>query len=227
MTAKAATDGDLAAQTRMTVLRVLADMTGQAAATAVRRRIDRMRFFRLPEVAAGALLAQQRVGNRMSQGLEVLCVRRPGIAIDDLPGAVNDARSGVHQTVLHRLDHVRMTATAALPGVVEVAGKGDQPGVSERLFPGAGIAGVTACAGSGCKRMRGSKTGLLAGMAAQTAMHRWLGGDASGNTHCDIKQKTTKSHSGRVTDVLHDAEAPAKDRTGCRLLLANAHERAR
>jgi hypothetical protein len=220
----------------MFTLSLLAYMAGKTAATTIRGRIYCVCGFRLPKVTARALFAQQRIGNRIAQGLEALGVRRPGFAIDHLPRTVDNTRSCMHQAALHCVNHARMAGTATLPRIVQVARESDQTRMRECLFRAAGIAGMTARAGCGSKRVPGTEARLLAGVAADTAIAGLLrdtarrptrrsakrslrrntrsggrSGAGTGNLSddCHANKKTIKTHAVRVTDVLGGGIASA------------------
>ncbi len=64
--------GDVRRQSRVRVLGMLADVTGEATPAAATRNVDDVLRFRLAEVTARTLLAQHRIRDRVAEGLKVL-----------------------------------------------------------------------------------------------------------------------------------------------------------
>lgn len=158
VTAEAPRVRHIGCQCGVSAVRVVIDMTSEAAATTIPHDVQFMLRFFLSQVTTRALFPQQRVGNTVAQRLEVRRFFRTAGAVDQLPGYSNDAATGVHQVVAHGDDLVGVATAAGTHRGIQRARESDQSGVGAGLGIGGVVAGVTAYAVACRERMTGIET---------------------------------------------------------------------
>ena len=113
-------------QGRVCVFRVILDMTGQAATTAIPHYVVTVLGLRLTDVATGTLFAQHRVRNAVPERLQIVSALWPGRSIEYLPRNLNHTARHMHQVCCYRRDSFGVAVAAGTRGVVQFARKSDQ-----------------------------------------------------------------------------------------------------
>ena len=174
MAPEAAPVGHVGAERGMRRIRVLADMAGSAATTTIASDVQDPVRLRLAEVAAGTLFAEHRIRDGMPERLQVPGARSTGMAVDHGACRVDNAPTGVHQTVHDRVDAVTVTLATGLPRIGEIAGYCQQADVRIVLVWRGGVTCMTDCAARRCKTVTRREALLLARMTTDTGRSRRL-----------------------------------------------------
>lgn len=146
-------------------------MTGQTATAPVMRCIQSMKCFFLPQMATGALLAQQAVSRRMAQCCQ-LVISLVSRFQESLTGAADNPGTGVHEAVRYSGYFIRMTAATNLLRAVHIARKGNQLLVGRLFLRCIGIASMALSTAQ--RKVAIGKALLPVVMAIQAGRHRSL-----------------------------------------------------
>lgn len=113
-------------QHRMRIVRVVVDVTGEATTTPVVRHVECVASLRLAEMAARTLFAEHRVGNAVSQRLEICRIARARCIVENGARLVDDSMAGLHQVAHDARYAIRMTTAAGAVSFGEVTRECDQ-----------------------------------------------------------------------------------------------------
>lgn len=125
MTAKTPGVGDLSGQSRVRIFRISADMTGEAATTAIPHYIVAVLGLRLSDVATGTLFAQHRIRNSVAESLQAGLVILFARLIEYLPCNLDETASGMHQAFIYRRHPVGVAVAAGALRIVKFTREGD------------------------------------------------------------------------------------------------------